>query len=161
MRYPRPADERWGHPTRAAGRPPVRLVVDASVAVKWFLKERPDEPHLAQAEAVAAAVGHGGTELLAPIHWILEIIAVLAHTDPGAVDALLFLDDMMPTTIQGVPVLKRAADLSISLNHHLFDTLYHAVALEEDATLVTADDAYFVKATGLGNIQRLADFAAP
>jgi predicted nucleic acid-binding protein len=137
----------------------VRLVVDASVAVKWFLNRRPEEPHLIEAEAVAAAVGLGRTELLAPAHWIPEIIAVLARIDPGAVDdALLFLDDMKPTTIQGVPVLKRAADLSISLKHHLFDTLYHAVALEEGATLVTADDAYFAKATGLGSIQRLADF---
>jgi predicted nucleic acid-binding protein len=66
---------------------------------------------------------------------------------------------MKPTTIQGVPVLKRAADLSISLNHHLFDTLYHAVALEEGATLVTADDAYFDKAKHLGGIELLADFA--
>ena len=57
-----------------------------------------------------------------------------------------------------VPVLKRAADLSISLNHHLFDTLYHAVALEEGATLVTADAVYFGKAKDLGGIQRLADF---
>ena len=57
--------------------------------------------------------------------------------------------------------MKRAADLSIELNHHLFDTLYHAVALEEGATLVTADEVYFAKATGLGNIQRLADFAVP
>ena len=98
--------------------------------------------------------------LLAPIHWILEIIAVLARIDPGAVDdALLFLDDMKPTTIQGVPVLKRAADLSISLNHHLFDTLYHAVALEEGATLVTADAAYFDKAKHLGGIELLSDFA--
>jgi predicted nucleic acid-binding protein len=138
----------------------VRLVVDASVAVKWFLKERPDEPHLAQAEAVAAAIELSGTVLLAPAHWILEIIAVLARTDPGAVDdALLFLDDMKPTTIQGVPVLKRAADLSISLEHHLFDTLYHAVALEEGATLVTADETYFEKAKQLGGIGLLADFA--
>ena len=125
----------------------MKLVVDASVAVKWFLKERQDEPHLAQAEAVATAIERNGT--------------VLARTDPGAVDdALLFLDDMKPTTIQGVPVLKRAADLSIALNHHLFDTLYHAVALEERATLVTADEIYFAKAIGLGNIQRLADFVA-
>ena len=135
-------------------------MVDASVAVKWFLKERPDEPHLAQAEAVAAAIELSGTVLLAPAHWILEIIAVLARTDPGAVDdALLFLDDMKPTTIQGVPVLKRAADLSISLEHHLFDTLYHAVALEEGATLVTADETYFEKAKQLGGIGLLADFA--
>jgi predicted nucleic acid-binding protein len=138
----------------------VRLVVDASVAVKWFLKERLDEPHLTQAEAVAAAIELSGTVLLTPVHWILEIIAVLARTDPGAVDdALLFLDDMKPTTIQGVPVLRRAADLSIALNHHLFDTLYHAVALEEGATLVTADEAYFSKAKHLGGIEFLSDFA--
>jgi predicted nucleic acid-binding protein len=138
----------------------VRLVVDASVSVKWFLKERLDEPHLTQAEAVAAAIELSGTVLLAPVHWILEIIAVLARTDPGAVDdALLFLDDMKPTTIQGVPVLRRAADLSIALNHHLFDTLYHAVALEEGATLVTADEAYFSKAKHLGGIEFLSDFA--
>jgi predicted nucleic acid-binding protein len=139
----------------------MRLVVDASVAVKWFLKERPDEPHLAQAEAVAAAIELSETVLLAPAHWILEIVAVLARTDPGAVDdALLFLDDMRPTTVQGVPVLRRAAGLSSALNHHLFDTLYHAVALEEGATLVTADAAYFGKARHLGCIEPLADFAA-
>jgi predicted nucleic acid-binding protein len=138
----------------------VRLVVDASVAVKWFLKERLDEPHLTQVEAVAAAIELSGTVLLAPVHWILEIIAVLARTDPGVVDdALLFLDDMKPTTIQGVPVLRRAADLSIALNHHLFETLYHAVALEEGATLVTADEAYFSKAKHLGGIEFLSDFA--
>lgn len=140
----------------------MRLVVDASVAVKWFLKERRDEPHLAQAESVAAAIGLSGTGLLAPVHWVLEVIAVVARTDPGAVDdALLFLDDMKPSTVQGVPVLKRAADMSITLKHHLFDTLYHAVALEEGATLVTADEIYFAKAAGLGNIQLLADFAGP
>jgi len=43
--------------------------------------------------------------------------------------------------------------------HHLFDTLYHAVALEEGATLVTADAAYFAKAKDLGGIELLADFA--
>jgi predicted nucleic acid-binding protein len=140
----------------------VKRVVDASVAVKWFLNERLDEPHLPQAEAVAAAIELGGTILLAPVHWIVEIIAVLARTDPGAVDdALLFLDDMKPTIIQGVPVMKRAADLSIALNHHLFDTLYHAVALEEGATLVTADEVYFRKAEHLGAIELLSDFTPP
>ena len=66
---------------------------------------------------------------------------------------------MKPNLIQGVTVLKRAADLSIALNHHLFDTLYHAVALEEGATLVTADTAYFGKAKDLGGVELLADFA--
>ena len=44
-------------------------------------------------------------------------------------------------------------------NHHLFDTLYHAVALEhEDALLVTADERYHEKAAGYGTIRALHDW---
>jgi predicted nucleic acid-binding protein len=55
-------------------------------------------------------------------------------------------------------VLRHAAELSAKLDHHLFDALYHAVALEEGATLITADEAYFARAKDLGSIMRLADF---
>lgn len=75
-------------------------------------------------------------------------------------DSLLVLDDMQPVVIDGVSVLRHAADLAISLDHHLFDTLYHAVALEAGATLVTADEAYFGKAQSLGGIALLAHFTA-
>jgi predicted nucleic acid-binding protein len=140
----------------------VKLVVDASVALKWFLRGHPTELHVEQAETVEAAIEQGATELFAPVHWTSEVISVLARTKPDSVDdALLFLRDVRPIVISGTPVLKRAADLSIDLNHHLFDTLYHAVALEEGATLVTADEAYFNKAKELGAIQLLRDFRTP
>ena len=136
----------------------MKLVVDASVAIKWFVGAV-DEQHVAQADAVADAIEHSETELLAPGHWTAEVIAVLARRNPQLVDrALLALDDMTPTLVQGTAVLKRAADIAITLDHHLFDTLYHAVALEEGATLVTADETYFNKARGLGAVQFLADF---
>jgi hypothetical protein len=51
--------------------------------------------------------------------------------------------------------------LSHQLGHHLFDTLYHAVALEtEGAALVTADDAYRHKALqlGVGQVVALSDW---
>lgn len=136
----------------------MRLVVDASVAIKWFVGAI-DEQHVAQADAVVEAIERSETELLAPSHWSAEVIAVLARRDPTLVDgALLALDDMTPTVVHGVAVLKRAADMAIALDHHLFDTLYHAVALEVGATLVTADEAYFNKARHLGAIELLADF---
>ena len=136
----------------------MKLVVDASVAIKWFVGAI-DEQHLAQADAVVSAIEGSQTELLAPGHWTTEVIAVLARRDPRLVDrALVTLDDMNPTVIQGVAVLKRAADIAIALDHHLFDTLYHAVALEVGGTLVTADEVYFNKAYHLGAIQLLADF---
>jgi predicted nucleic acid-binding protein len=136
----------------------MKLVVDASVAIKWFVGSA-EEEHTAQADAVVEMIEKSDTELLAPAHWTAEIIAVLARRDPTLVDdALVALDDMSPSLVHGVVVLRRAAGMAIALNHHLFDTLYHAVALEEGATLVTADATYFAKAKDLGGIELLADF---
>ena len=56
-------------------------------------------------------------------------------------------------------VYRRAVQLSRQLDHHLFDALYHAVAFEEDTTLITADARYYNKASVLGNIILLADFS--
>ena len=55
-----------------------------------------------------------------------------------------------------------AGRLAVTLNHHLFDTLYHATALSQpNAALVTADERYFSKAAALGQIVRLRDWSAP
>jgi predicted nucleic acid-binding protein len=52
----------------------------------------------------------------------------------------------------------RACDLSVRLGAHVFDTLYHAVALSEpETTLVTADERYYRRALPTGRIVRLAD----
>ena len=48
--------------------------------------------------------------------------------------------------------------LSIDLQHHLFDTLYHATAIHTDgATLLTDDDSYYDKAWNRRRITRLRD----
>jgi predicted nucleic acid-binding protein len=138
----------------------VKLVIDASVALIWFLRELPHEPDHDRAEAVAAALDRADAQLFAPIHWTAEVISVLARVRPTLVNsALIVLDDAHPKVVHGLPILQRAAELSVTLNHHLFDTLYHAVALEEGATLITADEAYLAKAQGLGAIVPLAEFA--
>lgn len=139
----------------------MKLVVDASVAVKWFVVEVPHEEHVEQARAVAKAVDQSGARLLAPPHWIAEVMAVLCRVDPGVVDgALETFAEIRPVIVFDYAIMKRASDLSIALNHHLFDTLYHAVALETGATLVTSDRRYFDKASCQGGIQLLEDFEA-
>lgn len=140
----------------------MRLVVDASVALKWYLGDRPEEPDVLQAAAVGEIIELPGSELFAPPHWIVEVISVLARKEPQSVEiALLQITDMRPRVISSTTAIKRAAHLSHVLQAHLFDTLYHAVALEYDATLVTADDRYFAKAEGQGRIVLLKDFAPP
>ncbi len=53
----------------------------------------------------------------------------------------------------------RAIGLATQLNYHLFDTLYHALALETPgAMFVTADRRYFDKAKSVGQIAWLPDF---
>ena len=135
----------------------MRLVVDATVAVKWFLR-RPDENFLSEAEAIANLIDAAETELFTPSHWIAEVVAVVARLEPSiAGDAIKLLTDMRPVPIASIRVLSRAAELSFELNHHLFDTLYHAVALEVEGTLVTADERYFAKAMPFGAITLLSD----
>jgi predicted nucleic acid-binding protein len=50
--------------------------------------------------------------------------------------------------------------LATELKQHLFDTYYHAVALETpDAMLITADERYFRAARDTGRITLLADWS--
>jgi hypothetical protein len=49
--------------------------------------------------------------------------------------------------------------LAVEAEAHLFDTLYHAVALEyEDAVLITADDRCWRKAAHYGKIASLRNW---
>ena len=53
-------------------------------------------------------------------------------------------------------IYEMAVQLATDLDHPLFDTLYHAVALSiADATLVTADARYARKAQRIGRLTLL------
>ncbi len=136
----------------------MKLVVDASVALKWFFQERADEADAPAALHILQGYVKGWHSVLQPAHFQAEVCAVLAreapermHKNLGNLRALGFpsRDDDL--------VYWRAMQLSSQLNHHLFDTLYHALALEtDDAVLVTADEAYCRKAAVLGRLQPLS-----
>lgn len=139
------------------------LVLDASVLLKWFLPEHPGEEHVAAALALQTAFARGQVTLLQPPHAAAEVLAVLARLRPAsAADDLADLMDYRWPQREDELVYRRALRLSIDLNHHLFDTLYHALALETPgAVFVTADRRYFDKARSLGAIAWLAEFPLP
>jgi predicted nucleic acid-binding protein len=138
----------------------VRVVLDASVAVKWVIRDPGIEPNVDRAVALLRAIRARKIEAIEPPHWTIEILATIARMRPQRVAFVLGLLSALPLReTSGLSCHRRAAEIAITLNHHLFDTLYHAVALEEGATLVTADEVYFGKAQALGHIQRLADFS--
>lgn len=142
----------------------MRLVVDASVALKWVFPDATEELE-GPALAILSRVGSGEIHLVQPPHWLAEVSAVLARKapDPPARDqAVGFFYALEPETPDSPEMYLHAADLAVRLDHHLFETLYHATAVETDAELVTADSAYFRKAgpdgAGLANIRHLGDF---
>lgn len=137
-------------------------VIDASVAVKWFAMgdwaQREDD--IDPALDILRASTDGGVEFFQPPHFLAEVAAVLTRLDPD--HALQNADDLAAMNITWAePTVAYAKGIEVarSLNHHLFDTLYHALALTiPGAVLVTADRRYFDKARHLGQIAWLPDF---
>ena len=138
-------------------------VVDASVAVKWFaegdwaLREDDIEPAL----EILKASTRGTLDFYQPPHFLAEVAAVVSRLKPDR--AQQYIDNLAQLNITWAgptEAYARAIELVRQLEHHLFDTLYHAVALSiPGAVLVTADRRYFAKAQHLGQIAWLADFS--
>lgn len=139
------------------------VVVDASVAVKWFLRDNPDEPHTDLALHLLEQSALGVLPMVQPSHFVAEVAAVLARLKPTeAQDDLFDLLDISFRTLTSPETYATALDLAMRHQHHLFDTLYHAVALHTpNAVLVTADTRYYAKARLEGHISLLADFSLP
>ncbi|PIV88305.1 MAG: PIN domain-containing protein [Hydrogenophilales bacterium CG17_big_fil_post_rev_8_21_14_2_50_63_12] len=135
-------------------------VVDASVAMKWFLRLRDNEQGVDRALALLFGIDNARIQMIQPAHFIAEVAAVLAREKPrNAHDDLLDLINIECRTLDTPDVLATALDLAIRYQHHLFDTLYHAVALHTPgATLITADRRYYEKAKAEGQISLLADW---
>jgi predicted nucleic acid-binding protein len=136
-------------------------VVDASVILKWLLADPEREPDTAQASALMEAIATGRESIVQPPHWLAEISAVLARLTPEtAEDDVTRLRAMDWPIADDVEVWARAVRLSIVTRQHVFDTLYHAVALEHDsALLVTADDKYRQPAERIGRVVALQDWS--
>lgn len=84
-------------------------------------------------------------------------MGVLTRLRPEKANAnLVDLLDMEFKSVETYQVYATACDLAIQLQHHIFDTLYHAVALHTaGAKFITADEVYFRKAQEKGQIQLL------
>lgn len=138
----------------------IHYVVDASVAIKWFFQSADDEDDLGPALALLRANRDGKVLFFQPPHFIAEVAAVLARKkrpDETRADMNDLLD-LDLRRVESTAVYMTACDLAVRLNHHLFDTLYHAVALHvSQATLITADQRYFDKAQAIGQIARLGE----
>ncbi len=117
------------------------LVVDASVAVKFVVREHDT--------AKARQLLQIPDPLIAP-DWLLVEAAsafwkkierselLLDHAERHLADLPLFFETLAPST----RVIADALGWSIKLRHSVYDCLYLALALGEDCKLVTADEKF-------------------
>ena len=115
------------------------LVVDASVALKWFLAEEP----LADR---ALAILRDGPPLIAPDFLIAEVcnaawrsarLGRISQAQVGEIAAGLprFFDAL----VTAAELAARAVAIAGQLDHPVYDCFYLALAEKEQANFVTAD----------------------
>jgi len=120
----------------------VNVVVDASVAIKWFLPE----PLSNEAERLRG----GGDALFAPDFLLIEFgnilwnkvrLGELARSDGNAAVAALRSGPV--GLVDTTPLVERALHLVHEIDHPLYDCLYLATAETVAATVATADRRFF------------------
>jgi predicted nucleic acid-binding protein len=135
------------------------VVVDASVSIKWFFPASAEEEYADKAVSLLRQVQSGQVTFVQPAHWLPEVVAVITRVRPEiAEQAIDYLSAMEVKVQQDADILKTASRLSLQFSHHLFDTLYHALAIQLNAVFVTADEKYYRKAETMGCIQLLSSW---
>jgi predicted nucleic acid-binding protein len=139
----------------------VTVVVDASVVIKWLLQDPEREAGTDKATRLMEQITNGDQAALQPPHWLAEVGAVLARETPGtAADDVTMLSALELPETHDPLVLRRGVELAMELQQYLFDTFYHAVALETpDTTFITADERYLRTARAKGRIVHLMEWS--
>ena len=121
---------------------PMTLVVDASVAVKWLVREEGTE--------AARCLLVEPDPLIAP-DWLLieagstfwkkvrrsELLTVHAENH------LAVLPTMFQQLVPAADLIHDAFRLSVQLKHSIYDCLYLALAIDEGHRVVTADRKFY------------------
>ena len=115
-----------------------RIVLDASVGVKWFRAE----PGSADALDLLLSHGRGDIELVVSSLFVYEVVAVATRT-MSAADAHAFWDRFMAWRVRVVEVggelMHEALTVSARLGCSFYDALAPALAARLDAQLCSAD----------------------
>lgn len=123
------------------------MIVDASVAFKWFVAEQgSDDAH---------AVLRSAEVLVAPDLILIEVAAALgkavlagALDTADAVASLQRLPSLFADLAPAAPSVARALELSLQLKQSLQACHYLALAEEREDFLITADRALMKSTTG-------------
>lgn len=139
---------------------PVDLVVDASVAVKWFVPE----VHSPEARLLLVT----GYRRHVPVLFYTEVAQtvwkkVYQRGELGADDGRAILRDVLVTPLEAyptIPLLGPAFEIAAATGRTVYDSVYLALAVALGCRLVTADRRLYNALRGgpfAGEAHRVAD----
>nr|MDO8099760.1 type II toxin-antitoxin system VapC family toxin [Candidatus Njordarchaeota archaeon] len=118
-----------------------RVVVDASVAVKWFVTERDSNKALQLRDSYQGQK----IELVAPNLIYYEVANALRFhphyglTEADLLDSITALRDMQIALDMTADIWLQAFDVSLSQGVSVYDAVYMAMSIVLDVKLVTGD----------------------
>ena len=133
-------------------------VVDASVAVKWFVPED-------GSDRADTALG-GRFALFAPKLVLTEVANAFwkkirrgLMTEADAQDRLSALPRYFDLLLDAEELLPRALSLAATFDHPVYDFIYLEVARRHDAVLLTADERLVRKLFGTAHARLIAELS--
>ncbi len=120
------------------------LIIDSSVAIKWFVQENQRDHALQILESRKDILAPDFIEIeMANITWKKVRQNEIDGSHVKTIVAALpeYIPELLPTS----PFIYRAIELAIDLDHPIYDCVYLACAMHQNGLIVTADKRLFNK----------------
>jgi predicted nucleic acid-binding protein len=138
------------------------VVPDASVLLKWVLPAA-DEPDTDNALRLRAAILDSSVDALVPSLWLYEVGNTVARRFPDHAQA--WLSALIKFAISEAPLTKDWLTKTLELVRlhgvTFYDASYHALAIVNGGSFVTADSRYATKTSSSGSVVALNDWRPP
>ncbi len=138
------------------------FTIDASVFVKIFIEEEASDV----ANKLIQQIDRQGHKVFVPTLFVYETFKVLVSKDVDLKSAKIAIEERGRATWKfqepDVVTIEKVRKMIHSIPKEkglpsFYDAIYHAIAIENDATLITADQKYYNKTKHIGNIVLLSD----
>jgi len=139
-----------------------KIVVDASVVVKWFVEEK----YSKEALMIRDSFTEGLVDIVVPSLLYFEVLNALKYSGAFGEDELKkvarILEDYQFTIyeLKGA-YAEKAVEIAMRKGITIYDASYVALALTEGVNLYTADEKLLIKTQDLEIIKHLRSFNPP
>lgn len=141
-----------------------KVVLDANIFLKIFKEEHDSN----RAKELLSRLAKSITPILAPAVVVNETLHACERDGLDVETTCHFFKELMAFNLSFVPLTGALIDktLAITKNGHeksgyptFSDSMYHAIAITEDALFITADKRHYEKTRHLGNIELLRNLS--